>query len=111
VFGNRVLRRIFGAERYEVIGEWRRLHNEELYDRCSPNIIPVIRQRRVRLAGHVACVGVRRSSCRVVVGKSDRKRPFESPRCRWADNDIVDVKRSRMRSMDWIDPVQDSDRG
>jgi len=54
VFGNRVLRRIFGHKRDEVTGEWRKLHNEELNDLyCSPNIVQVIKSRRMRWAGHV----------------------------------------------------------
>jgi hypothetical protein len=55
VFENRVLRRIFGAKRDGVTGEWRKLHNEELNDLyCSPNIFQVIKSRRARWAGHVA---------------------------------------------------------
>ena len=55
---NRVLRRIFGPRRDEVRGEWRRLHNEELNDLyCSPNIVRVIKSRRMRWAGHVARMG------------------------------------------------------
>jgi hypothetical protein len=58
VFENKVLRRIFGPKRDEVTGEWRRLHNEEL---CalysSPNAIQMIKSRRLRCTGHVACVG------------------------------------------------------
>jgi hypothetical protein len=58
VFENRVLRKIFGPKRDEVTGEWRRLHNEELYDLyTSPNIIWSIKSRRMRWAGHVACIG------------------------------------------------------
>ena len=60
VFGNRVLRRIFGPKRDEVTGEWRRLHNEELNDsNFSPDIFRVIRSRRMRWAGHVTCTGER----------------------------------------------------
>jgi hypothetical protein len=55
---NRVLRRIFGPKRDEVIGGWRKLHNEELHDLyCSPSIIRIIKSRRMRLAGHVARMG------------------------------------------------------
>jgi hypothetical protein len=56
VFENRVLREIFGTKRDEVTGEWRKLHNEELYDLyCSPDIIQVMKSIRMRWAGHVAC--------------------------------------------------------
>jgi len=55
---NRVLRRIFGSVRDEVIGEWRKLHNEELNDLySSPSIVRVIKSRRMRWAGHVARIG------------------------------------------------------
>jgi hypothetical protein len=55
VFENRVLRRIFGPKRDEVTGKWRKLHNEELRDLYwSPNIVLVIKSRRMRWAGHVA---------------------------------------------------------
>ena len=68
VFENRVLRGIFGPERDEVTGEWRKLHNEELKDLyCSPNIVWVIKSRRMRLAGRVARMGERRGVYRVLV--------------------------------------------
>jgi hypothetical protein len=74
VFENRVLRKIFGPKRDEVTGEWRRLHNEELYDLySSPNIFQVIESRRT-WAGHVARIGERRVACRVLVGKPEGKR-------------------------------------
>ena len=60
VFENRVLKRIFGPKRDEITGEWRKLHNEELNDLySSPNIISVIKLRRMKLVGHVACMGWR----------------------------------------------------
>jgi hypothetical protein len=62
VFENRVLRRIFGAKREEVTGEWRKLHNKELNDLyCSPNIARVVKSTRKRWAGHVACMGRRKT--------------------------------------------------
>ena len=61
VFENMMLRRIFGPGKDEVTGEWRRLHNEELNDfYSSPNIVRVIKSRRMRWAGHVACIGEER---------------------------------------------------
>ena len=70
VFESRVLRKIFGSKRDEVTGEWRKLPNEELNDLyCSPIIVRVIKSRRMRWAGHVACVGERRGVYRVLVGK------------------------------------------
>ena len=64
-FENRVLRRIFVPKRDKVTGEWRRLHNEELYALYSSrNIIRMIKSRRLRLAGHVACMNERRRAYR-----------------------------------------------
>jgi hypothetical protein len=67
---NRVLRRIFGLRWDEVTGEWRRLHNEGLIDLySSPNIVRVIKSRRMRWVGHVARMGERRGAYRALVGK------------------------------------------
>ena len=60
MFENRVLRRIFGPRRDKVTGEWRKLHNEELNDLYSPNIVRVIKSRRMRWTGHVARMRERR---------------------------------------------------
>jgi hypothetical protein len=80
VFENKVLRRIFGPKRDEVTGEWRRLHNKELYVLySSPIIIRVMKSRRLRWAGHVACMGERRGAYRALVGKPEGRRPLERP--------------------------------
>jgi len=69
VFENMLLRRIFGPMRDEITGEWRRLRNEELNDLYSlPNIVRVIKSRRMRWAGHVARMGEERGAYRVLVG-------------------------------------------
>jgi hypothetical protein len=86
VFENRVLRRIFGPKRDEVTGKWRKLHIEELHNLySSPNIIRQIKSRRMRWAGHVARMGEERNVYRVLVGKSEGKRPLGRPRRRWED--------------------------
>jgi hypothetical protein len=70
VFENRVLRRIFGLKRDEVTGDWRKLHNEELRDLYSSlSIIGIIKLRRMRWSGHVAQMGEKRNSYRLLVGK------------------------------------------
>jgi hypothetical protein len=82
-----VLRRIFGPKRDEVKGEWRKLHNEELNGLYSlPNIVRVIKSRRMRWARHVARKGDRRGVYRVLVAKSEGKRPVGRARRRWEDN-------------------------
>jgi len=87
VFENRVLRGIFGLKWDEVTGGWKKLHNEELNDLySSPNIVRVIKSRKMRWAGHVAHMGERRGVYRVFVGKSEGKRPLGRPRNRWEDN-------------------------
>jgi hypothetical protein len=83
VFENRVLRRVFGPKRDVATGEWRKLHNEELRDLYSlPNIVRVVKSRRMRWAGHVACMGEGRGVQRVLVGKPEGKRPLGRPRHR-----------------------------
>jgi TFIIF-interacting CTD phosphatase-like protein len=87
IFKNRVLRRIFGPKRDEVTGEWRRLHNKELYTmHFSPKRIKVIKSRRLRWEGHVACMGERRDAYRVLVETSEGRRPLGRPWVKWEDN-------------------------
>jgi hypothetical protein len=94
VFENRVLRRIFGPKRDELTAEWRRLHNEELNDLYpSPNIIRVIKWRRMRWTGHVARMGEKRSAYRILVGRPEGRRPLGRPRRRWKDNIKMDLQK------------------
>jgi hypothetical protein len=111
VFGNRVLRRIFGPKRDEVKGKWRRLHNRELYALySSPNIILVIKSRRLRWAGHVARIGEKRAACWAVVGKSEGRRTLGRLRHRWEDNIKMDHREVGWESIDLISLAQDRDR-
>ena len=111
VFENRVLRRIFGPRRDEVAGEWRRLHNEELNDLySSPNIVRMIKSRRMRWAGHVARMGVERGVYRVLVGKPEGRRPLGRPKRRWADNIRMDLQEVGCVYRDWIGLAQDRGR-
>jgi hypothetical protein len=111
VFENRLLRRIFGPKRDEVTGEWRRLHNEELNDLySSPNIIRVIKSRRMRWAGHVAHMGEGRGAYRILVGRPEGRRSLGRPRHRWEDNIKMDLQEVEWGEMNWIDMAQDRDR-
>jgi hypothetical protein len=108
VFENRALRRIFGPKRNEVMGEWRKLHSEELHNLySSPNIIRHIKARRMRWAGHVACMGEERKVCRVLVGKPEGKRPVGRPRCRWEDEIRMDLRDIGWEGVEWIQLAQD----
>ena len=96
-----VLRRIFGPRRDDVTGEWGRLHNEELNDLySSPNIVRVIKSRRMRWAGHVARMGEKRGAYR-------GKRPLGRPRRRWMDNIRMDLQAGGgmcVCGLDWVCP-------
>jgi hypothetical protein len=103
VFENRVLRIIFGPKRDEVTGGWRKLHNVELHGLySSPSIIRVIKARRTRWAGHVACMGEVRGACNILVGRPEGKRPLGRPRCRWEDNIKMDLREIGFGDVDWI---------
>ena len=83
MYENRVLRRVFGSKRDEVTGEWRKLHNEEFRDLYSlPNIVRVVKSRRMRWAGHVARMMKGRGVHGVLVGEPEGKRPLGRPRRR-----------------------------
>jgi hypothetical protein len=95
--------------RDEVTVEWRELHNElnDLYS--SPNIW-VIKSRRMRCVGHVACMGVRRSVYIVLVGKQEGKKPLGRSRLRWENNIMVGLQEVRCGDMDWINLAHNKDR-
>jgi hypothetical protein len=111
VFENRVLKRIFWPKREKVTGEWRKLHNKELNDLySSPKIVRVIKLRRMRWAGQVACMGDSKGVYWVLVGKPEGKKPLGRPRHRWKDNINMDLQEVGCGGMEWIDLAQDSDR-
>jgi hypothetical protein len=95
------LRKIFGPKREED-GSWRKLHNDELHSLySSPNIIRVIKSRRLRWAGHVARMGEGRGVYRVLVGRPEGKRPLAKPRRRWEDNIKMDLREIGIDGANW----------
>jgi hypothetical protein len=92
VFENRMLRRIFGPKREED-GSWRKLHNDELHSLySSPNIVRVIKSRRMRWAGHAVRMGEGRGVYRVLVGRPEGKKQLGRHRRRWEDNIKMDLR-------------------
>ncbi|KAJ4431211.1 hypothetical protein ANN_19808 [Periplaneta americana] len=107
VFEIKVLRKIFGAKRDEVTGEWRKLHNTELHALySSPDIIRNIKSRRLRWAGHVARIGEYRNAYRVLVGRPEGKIPLGRPRSRWENNIKMDLREVGYDGRDWINLAQ-----
>ena len=101
----------FGPKRDEVTWEWRKLHNEELSDLYSlPNIVRVVKSRRMRWAGHVARTGEGRGVYRVLVGKPVGKRLLGRPRGRWEDNIKMDLQEVGGGCGDWMELAQVRDR-
>ena len=91
VFENRIMRRIFGSKRDEN-GEWRRLHNEELHSLYRlPNIVRVIKSRRLRWTGYLARMEEGRSVFKILTGTPIGKRPLGRLRRRWKDNIRIDI--------------------
>jgi hypothetical protein len=109
VFENRAQRRVFEPNRVELTGEWRKLHNEELRDLYFlPNIVRVVKSRRMRWAGHVARMGAE-GVHRVLVGKPEGKRPLGRPRRRLEDNIKMDLQKVGGGGT-WMELAQDRDR-
>jgi hypothetical protein len=87
---------IYRSKRCEVTGEWRRLHNRELYDlNCSPNI-GVIKSKSMRLCRHITCRGHRAGAHTFSVGRPEGERPLVRPR-RWKDNIKMDLREAEWR--------------
>jgi hypothetical protein len=102
-----VLRRIFGPKREED-GSWRKLHNDELHSLySSPNIVRVVKSRRMRWAGHVALMGEGIGVYRVLVERPEGKRQLGRPRRRWEDNIKLDVREIGIDGANWIQLAQD----
>jgi hypothetical protein len=106
-FENRVLRKIYGPKREED-RSWRKLHNDEVHSLYSlPNIVRVIKSRRMRWAGHVARMGKGKGVYRVLIGRPEGKRPLGRPRRRWEDNIKMDLREIRVDGANWIQVAQD----
>jgi hypothetical protein len=102
-----VLRKIFGPKREED-GSWRKVHNDELHKLySSPNIVRVIKSRRMRWAEYVARMGEERIVCRILVGRSKGKRPLGRPRRRWENHIKIDHREIGIDEAHWIQLVQD----
>jgi hypothetical protein len=85
-------------------GSWRKLHNDELHNLySSPNIVRVIKSRRMRWAGHVAHMEEGRDVCGVLVGRPEGKRPLGRPRRRWQDNIKLDLREIGIDGANWIE--------
>jgi hypothetical protein len=107
----RVLRKIFESKRNGVTGKWSRLRKQEFRDLySSPNIIRVIKYKRMIWAGHVAHMGEKRAAYMVLVARPEEKRPLGRPRRRREDNIKMDFQELGWRRMDRIDLAQDRDR-
>ena len=107
LFDSRIPGRIFGPNS-DQNGEWRRVHHEELHSLYrSPNIVRVIKCRRLRWAGYVARMQEGRSAFKILTGKPTGKRPLGRPRRRWEDNIRMDLEEIGMNAGNWVDSAYD----
>jgi hypothetical protein len=111
VFENTVMRRIFGPKRDEVIGGWRNLYHEERHNLySSPSRIRMMKSRRMRCSGHVARMGEKRNTYKILVGKPEGKSPLRRSRRRCVVNIKIDLREIEWDGMDWIDLAWDRDQ-
>jgi hypothetical protein len=104
VFENRVQRRISGPKTDEVMEGWRKLHNVELHNLYSSQIIiRIIKSRRLKWVGHVAQMGEKRNAYRMLVGKPEGKRPLGRSRCRRVYNIKMNLRELGWCGTGWID--------
>jgi hypothetical protein len=87
----RVLRRIFGPMIDKTVQVWTKLHNELHNSHSSPNMIRIMKSRRMRWEGHKVCMGEERNTYRLLVEKPEGKTPLGRPRYRWKDNIKIDL--------------------
>jgi len=94
-----------------VAGGWRKLQNEDLHDLyASPDVIGVIKSRRMRLAGHIAYIGEMRNAYKILIGRPEGKSPLVWPRRTWEDNIRLDLREIRWEVVKWIHLTQDRDQ-
>jgi hypothetical protein len=84
------------------MGDWRKLHIEELHNLYSPSMIRMIKSRRMRGAGHVSRMGEKRNAYRILVGKPVGKRPLGRPRRRRVDNINIDLREMVWTGLIWL---------
>jgi hypothetical protein len=103
------LRQIFGPKK-DANAEWRRLHNEEFHSLYrSPNIVSVIKSRRLRWAGRVPKMEVGRIVFKILTGRPTGKSPLGRPRHKWEDNIRIYLQEICINTRNWIDSAQDRD--
>jgi hypothetical protein len=111
VLENKVLRRIFGPKREEVAEGWRRLQNEELHNvYASTNIISMIKLRRMKWAGHLACMGEMRNAYKIFVRIPKVKSLLGKPNCMWEDNIRMDLGEIGWEVVYWIHLAEKRDQ-